>query len=106
MTIFEDLKRGNMISEDDIKGLIMWGRVVSTDEGEYYRWHRHITTVVEIDNEYYAIEWLRAVSRYGREKNKYPYQPYKVTPEEITEMVAVTRTVWNKVEFDWDEEWR
>lgn len=52
-------------------------------------WTRHITTICELKDHYYAVEWDAGLTKYG--EDYYDEQPYEVFPEEEKRVFTVNK---------------
>lgn len=92
MTEKEFLERydsGGEFTETEIKGLVDRGNFVDEIEGDDHRWDREITTIIEVDGRYFAIDWRRGLTEY--QGNWFDNQPREVT--KTTRMVEVTEWI-------------
>ena len=88
----EKIKTRQFLTESELKELVNEYSVEDIP-GEDNRWTRNMTTIIQVDDEYFSIDWERGLTE--MQEDYYPYQPIKVKREER----KVTRTVveWIRV---------
>lgn len=74
--IYSKLKNGEELSEEEIRELIWCGDEVDEIEGDDHRWQKEMQTVIDVDGQLYAIDWMRGLTEC--QENEYLEQPYKV----------------------------
>ena len=74
--IIEKLKNGEELSEKEIKKMVYEGNFVDEIEGDDYRWQRDVQTIIDIDGQLYAVDWLMGLTEC--QENDFFNQPYKV----------------------------
>lgn len=74
--IIEKLKNGEELSEKEIKKLVYEGNFVDEIEGDDYRWQRDVQTIIDIDGQLYAVDWLMGLTEC--QENDFFNQPSKV----------------------------
>lgn len=67
---------GEELTEQEMRHLVYYGDYVDEIEGAEGRWQREIQTIIEINDELYAIDWQRGLTEY--QKDVFLAQPYKV----------------------------
>lgn len=82
------LKDGSMLSESEINNLKDNFDEIYREEGRDRRWSRAILSVIDVNDELYAIEWDQGLTE--NQEDTFYNQPYPVTLE--TEEVVVTKT--------------
>lgn len=90
--ILKKIDNKEFLSEKEIKTFVHDNCEVDEIEGEEHRWYRVITTIIEINNRYFAICWNRGLTEY--QENEYPNQPYEV--ESKDEIITIKK--WIKKE--------
>ena len=90
--ILKKIDNKEILSEKEIKTFIHDNYEVDEIEGEEHRWYRIITTIIEINNRYCAINWNRGLTEC--QENEYPNQPYEVEPKD--EVITIKK--WIKKE--------
>lgn len=83
------LNNGERISESEISTMVYELDEVYQEEGDEGRWERHMTTVVDLLGDHYAIDWSRGLTE--SQENGFHEQPYKVKVEE--KEITVTKTI-------------
>lgn len=75
--VYGKLKNGERLSENEIKYLV-WDSdgFIEEIEGDDHRWQKEIQTIIDVDGQLYAIDWMRGLTEC--QENEYLYQPYKV----------------------------
>lgn len=75
--IYNKLKNREQLSEDEIKHLV-WDSdgFVEEIEGDDHRWQKEMQTIIDVDGQLYAIDWMRGLTEC--QENEYLEQPYKV----------------------------
>ena len=66
--IIEKLKNGEELSEKEIKKLVYEGNFVDEIEGDDYRWQRDVQTIIDIDGQLYAVDWLMGADGVSRKR--------------------------------------
>ena len=92
MTEKEFLERydsGGEFTETEVRELIYEGNFVDEIEGNDHRWDREVTTIIEVDGRYFAIDWRRGLTEC--QENWFDNQPREVT--KTTRMVEVTEWI-------------
>lgn len=87
--IIKKLKDGEKLSESEIRELTRNGDYVDEIEGDDHRWQKEMQTIIDVDGQLYAIDWMRGLTEC--QENEYLYQPYKVKKVEK----VITKTVVN-----------
>jgi len=85
------LKNKESLSENEISTLVNWFEEVYREEGEARRWSRYVLSVLNIDDELYAIEWDQGLTE--NQENEYFNQPYPVELKEKEVTIKVTEVV-------------
>lgn len=93
-TIIKKLKNNEELSENEIKELVWEGRFVDEVEGDDHRWQKEIQTIVDIDGQLYAIDWMRGLTEC--QENEFLEQPYKV--ERVEEVVTTIKVTYKRSE--------
>ena len=74
---------------EDLQEFIDYGHYL-TKRAEYCdNWTRHIITICEIKDRYYAVEWDAGLTDYG--EDYFDDQPYEVFPEEEKQVFIVNK---------------
>lgn len=92
MTLEEKVKAKITLTENEIKEVVNEYSIEDIP-GEDNRWTRNITSIIQIDNEYYMINWERGLTEC--QEDYYPEQPVKVIKEE--KVVTQTVVEWLRV---------
>lgn len=79
---------------EDIREFIEGWQYITKRDEFYDRWTRHITTICELNNHYYAVEWDAGLTE--MQEDEFYCQPYEVFPEE--EQRLITFTKWKNKE--------
>lgn len=89
--VVKRLKSGEKLDEGELKTLVYDGFEVDTIEGDRGRWTQHMKTIIDIDNELWAIDWQQGLTEY--QESSFDNQPYRVAANEkhivVTEYVKV-----------------
>lgn len=83
------LEKGEKLSMDEVEDIRMYFNEVYKDVGENRRWSRSVTSVYEIGDKLYSVDWDEALTE--SQENFYYDQPYEVTLEE--KEVTITKIV-------------
>lgn len=92
-TFLERFDRKEAFDEWERK-MMAWGEVgteVDQIENDTGRWTTYMTTVFEIGNRYFAIDWDRGLTEC--QENEYCSQPVEVTKREYKRTIMVTEWV-------------
>lgn len=81
------------LSEDEIKELVYEYPIVDEILGEEHRWTREIKTIIDVDGQYFAIDWLRGLTEC--QENEFWEQPYPVIKKE--EVVIEKKIKYEKI---------
>ena len=75
--IYSKLKNGERLSEKEIRYLV-WDSdgFIEEIEGDDHRWQKEMQTIIDVDGQLYAIDWMRGLTEC--QENEYLEQPYKV----------------------------
>lgn len=68
------------LTEDELEAFNWELEYVDRIYGDNERWVRPVTTVIQIGQRYFAIDWFEGLTEY--QSNYYEGQPYEVIPEE------------------------
>lgn len=101
MTENEFLERydaGAKFSEEELRGFV-WEefeciKQVETIEGDYHRWQREMSTIIKVEDWYFRIDWMAALTEC--QESDFPCQPIEVKYHEWQE--TVTKHEWLPVE--------
>lgn len=74
--IISKVKERKELTEKEIEYLVDYGKFVDEIEGNDHRWQKEVQTIIDIDGELYAIDWMRGLTEC--QENEYDEQPYKV----------------------------
>lgn len=91
--IIKKLKDGEKLSEGEIKDLLWNGDEVDEIEGDDHRWQKDMTTIIDIDGQLYAIDWMRGLTEC--QENEYLYQPYKV--KKVEKVITKTEVSYEAI---------
>ena len=76
---------------DFTRGFIQNIDNVWEEEGGDHRWQREMTTIIQIGDRYFSLDWMKGLTEY--QEDSFYDQPYEVKPVEktivVTEWVAV-----------------
>ena len=85
------LKSGEKLSDSELEYLVYDGCTVDEIEGSMGRWTQHVQTILNIDEELWAIDWERGLTEC--QDSEFWSQPYRVKMREkqivIKEYVAI-----------------
>ena len=75
--------------------------MVEEIEGDDHRWQREIRTIIDVDGQLYAIDWMRGLTEC--QENEFYDQPYKVKKVEkvITKTVVTYKKMWEIKWYIW-----
>lgn len=79
--LLSKIEKGEL-TECEIRQLVWDCHQVDEIEGDEHRWQREISTIIEIGNRFFRIDWMRGLTEY--QENEYWEQPYEVEPKEKT----------------------
>lgn len=85
------LKNNEILTEKEIQNLVLDFNHVEEIGGDQHRWQQEVSTIIEVDNKFFRIDWMRGLTEY--QENDYLEQPYEVIPKEKT----ITIKKWEKV---------
>lgn len=60
--IINKLKNGEELSEKEIKKLVYEGDFVDEIKGNDHRWQKEIQTIIDVDGQLYAVDWLMGLT--------------------------------------------
>lgn len=86
------LDNNKSFDEEDIK-MIIEGFEIERNYGDFHRWDREVTSICQIYDTYYAIDWRQGLTEM-QEDNYWDSQPYEVIPIEYQKLVMITE--WQK----------
>lgn len=77
-------------TEEELKKIVFYGMNGIDNswekEGGDHRWHREMTTIIQIGDRYFSFDWMKGLTEYQQD---YFYdQPYEVKPVEKTVVVT------------------
>lgn len=87
--IEEKIKAGIRLTEDELSRIPWESAYVEEIEGAEHRWTREVTTIFQIGDDFYALDWRRALTE--MQEHEFWEQPYKV--KKVEEVVTVHRWV-------------
>ena len=91
---------GELLTEAEIELMCFFSPTVYEEEEERGKWYTPKTTVVKANGKLYAIEWEEGLTENQEDWfNWFNVPPYEVTLETETELITVTNTIINKVEW-------
>lgn len=93
--IIKKLKDGEKLSETEIKHLV-WDSdgFIEEIEGDDHRWQKEMKTIIDVDGQLYAIDWMRGLTEC--QENEYFYQPYKV--KKVEKVITKTVVSYEKID--------
>lgn len=97
MTIIEKMYAGEKLSEAELRCLATgWSRrdlleigehkVVAEIEGDSGRWTKSMTTIIQVEEDLWAIDWEQGLTEY--QENEFWEQPYRVERKERVETIV------------------
>ena len=86
--IINKLKNGEELSECELRELCWSDYMVDEIKGDDHRWQREMTTIIDVNGQLYAIDWMCGLTEY--QESEFWDQPYKVkkVEKEITQTVV------------------
>lgn len=84
---------GEKLTEKEIKELV-WDYEIDREEGDNRRWTRSVTSIVELCDKCFAIDWEEGLTEC--QENEYYNQPYEVVKRTYEKTITVTE--WVSVE--------
>ena len=84
--IVAKLKSGAKLTYSEIQYMVYDGNVVEEIEGHHHRWTRDMQTILNIDDELWAINWECGLTE--NQEDEFYNQPYRV---EMREKQVVVR---------------
>jgi hypothetical protein len=84
---------GEKLTEEEIRELV-WDYEVDREEGDNRRWSRTITSIVQLCDKYFSIDWEQGLTEC--QENEYYNQPYEVVKHTYEKTITVTE--WAVVE--------
>lgn len=102
MNVAEKLRAGEKLNRAEISclatGYNYFGDIdvgkyekIEVIEGDVGRWSRSMTTIISIDNDFWAIDWERGLTEY--QDDEFDLQPYRVERKERMEKVIYYEAV-------------
>lgn len=79
-------------SERELSDLRWEFKEIETNYGDNRRWTRSATTIFQIGERYFALDWEEGLTE--SQENEFWDQPYEVYPKEVTRVV--TGTIYSK----------
>lgn len=75
---------GEKLTEEELKSCALGevGKCINKTEGYSHRWTKDMSTIFELNNQLYCIDWQKGLTEY--QENRYWEQPHKVRREEKT----------------------
>lgn len=93
----EELKNkilnGEKLSEKELQSILWNFEIIHEIEGCDHRWQKEMQTIFKINDQLYAIDWMRGLTEC--QENDFYDQPYKVN--KITETKTITITRYERV---------
>lgn len=74
-TIILKLQSGDDLTSEEIEYLVENGKFVHEIDGKDYGWQKEVRTIVDIEGELFAIDWLQGIAE---DSNEFGKQPYRV----------------------------
>lgn len=87
---------GAKFTEQEIRDAIWDFKQVEEDEGYNHRWTQDITTVIQVEDRYFRIDWQRGLTEC--QENEYWNQPVEVTPHAYEKTITVRE--WIEVKHE------
>lgn len=81
----EKVRAGVPLTESELEDFATQLHAEDVIEGDIGRWDQAITTIIKLDNEFWAIDWQRGLTEY--QENCFGDQPRQVRPVEKTIVV-------------------
>lgn len=91
--IINKLKSGEKLSECELRELCWSDYMVEEIESDDHRWRREMKTIIDIDGQLYAINWMRRLTECR--KSEYWNQPYKV--KKVEKVITKTVVTYEKM---------
>ena len=92
--IINKLKNGEKLSECELRELCWSNYMVERIEGDDYRGQREIKTIIDVDGQLYAIDWMRGLTEC--QESEFLCQPYKV--KKVEKIITQTVVTYEKCE--------
>ena len=93
--MLQKIDAGEKLSEEDIETIIQeFEKYDERKYGENLRWVRPVTSIVALDDRYFAIKWYETIT--GYQENGFFDQPYEVERKIYPKTIMVTE--WIKKE--------
>lgn len=83
--LLNKIDNGIELSEKELK-MLVWEYEIDASYGENRRWSRSVTTIVQLGDRYFAIEWEEGLTE--MQENEFYEQPYEVEKTEKTVVVT------------------
>lgn len=82
--MIKKIEAGEHLTESELRKLVFNFNEVYREEGEDRRWSRSVLSVIDVNDELYAIEWEEGLTE--NQENSFYEQPYRVElkKEEVT----------------------
>ena len=73
-TISLKLQLGEDLTSKEIQYLVENGKFVRESDGKDYGWQKEVRTIVDIEGDLFAIDWLQGITKDSDEFGKQPYR--------------------------------
>lgn len=80
-----------IFTEEEVKHLV-WNEEVERENGENRRWTRNVTSIVEVDGKFYALDWEEGLTE-GQENLYFDQESDEVELVETTKTITVKEWV-------------
>lgn len=78
------------LTENELKEIV-FNYGIDTEYGENERWTRGVSTIVELCNRFFMVNWFEGLTEY--QENEFYEQPYEVEKKEYTKTIKVVEWV-------------
>lgn len=92
--VITKLINGDKLNESEIKTLLWKSHQVDELEGDCGRWTQRITTIVNINDELWAVDWDHGLTEH--QESEYYNQPYRV--QRVEKVVTRTEIIYEPIE--------
>lgn len=88
--MFYKIETGEKLTEKELSELV-WGYSIETSYGDNNRWTRSVTSIVQLGDKYFSIDWEEGLTEY--QDNEFFAQPVEVVKKTYEKTITVTEWV-------------
>jgi len=91
INILNKIDAGEKLTKGELREFRWTGKEISTEYGENRRWSRSATSIVQIGERYFCLEWEEGLTEC--QENEYYEEPYEVEKKTYEKTITVTEWV-------------